>query len=247
MGGSTISLTYKDKNLNSYFARPEGEGSFPAVVVIHDALGVSSDLHKQCEWLASEGYLAIAPDLFSGKTFFSCIFKAIREFSKRKGSFFEKIETARDFLRNHPDSTGKVGVIGFCFGGGFALLLSSGYDFDTASVNYGGTLPKDAEEYLKNACPIVASYGKLDRGSKGVAVKLEKILEQHGIEHDVKEYEDTDHAFMNDHDPKEVPLFIKFIAYAFGGGEYHDESCQDARKRIIAFFDKQLKGGNGER
>lgn len=236
-----VYLDFQGKSLLSYVAKPNSQGPWPGVVVIHDALGMSTDLRNQCDWLASEGYLAAAPDLFSGKTFFSCIFRVIREFSRKKGKFFDKIETVRSYLRDHPDTSGKVGVIGFCFGGGFAMILSVGSGFDTASINYGGGLPKDAETFFKNACPIVASYGELDRNAKGVAGQLEKALTHCGIEHDVKEYKDTDHAFMNDHDPDEVPLFIKFISIAFGGGKYHEASTRDARKRIITFFNKHLK------
>ena len=146
----------------------------------------------------------------------------------------------RQYLLGLPESNGKVGVIGFCFGGGFALILSTGFGFDSASINYGG-LPKNATEVLKKACPIVASYGELDRTLKGTAERLEKILSEHGIDHDIKLYENTDHSFMNNHDPKDVPLFVKIISYAFGGGGYNAESTKDARQRIITFFDRHMK------
>jgi carboxymethylenebutenolidase len=120
------------------------------------------------------------------------------------------------------------------------VILSSGYGYGAASINYGG-LPKDIDEIMKNACPIVASYGALDRTLKGSADRLELLLEKHQIDHDVMEYPDTDHAFINDHDPKEVPLFIEVISFVFGGGAHHPESAKHARQRIVAFFNKHLK------
>lgn len=237
---ANLNLPFQNDTLLTYLTEPEGEAPRPGVVVIHDALGMTPDLRRQCDWLASEGYLAAAPDLFNGRTFFSCLFKVVREMKKRKGPLFEKVNAVQQYLLNHPDSNGKVGVIGFCFGGGFAVILSAGYGFDAAGVNYGG-LPDDAEELLKNACPIVAGFGELDRYLKGTAADLKDILTKHGIDHDVKEYKNTDHAFMNDHDPKEIPLFIKIFSFVFGGGEYHAESAEDSRRRIIAFFDRYLK------
>jgi len=235
-----IQLPFKDQTLLTYVARPKGEGPWPSVVVIHDALGMSADLRSQCDWLAEAGYLTAAPDLFSGRTFFSCIFKVVKEMNNKHGTLFEKVETVREYLQDSSDSNGKVGVIGFCFGGGFALILSAGFGFDSASINYGG-LPKNATTLLEKACPIVASYGELDRTLKGTAERLDKILSEHGIDHDIKLYENTDHAFMNHHDPKDVPVFIKIISFAFGGGGYNAESTRDARQRIVSFFDKHLK------
>ena len=232
-------LPFQESELLIYQATPEGYGPFPGVVVLHDALGMSTDVRRQCDWLASEGYMAAVPDLFSGKTFFSCMFQAIRELNKRKGTLFDKVETVRKHLLNQPQANGRVGVIGFCFGGGFAIILSAGFGFDSASINYGG-LPKNAETLLAKACPIVASYGALDRTLKGTAHRLETLLTDLDVDHDIKEYPHTDHAFMNDHDPEEIPLFIKVFAYVVGGGAYHDESTQDARKRILAFFNRYL-------
>jgi len=236
-----LQLNLQGQALPLYLARPEGGQPGPGVVVLHDALGMSTDLRRQCDWLAGEGFLAAAPDLFAGGTLFGCIFRVIREIRRREGRLFDQVEAVREHLEKHPDSNGRVGVIGFCFGGGFVVLLAAGHGFDAASINYGGALPRDAEALLAGACPVVASYGALDRSSRGVPEQLEEILSRHGIPHDVKEYANTDHAFLNDHDPAEVPLFIRFIAFAFGGGAYHEASAQDARRRITAFFNCHLR------
>ena len=82
-------------------------------------------------------------------------------------------------------------------GGGFALALAAGHGFSAAAPNYGA-LPKDAASALDGACPIVASYGKKDRTLRGSAAKLEQILSEKSIPHDVKEYPGAGHSFMDE-------------------------------------------------
>ena len=238
---STVTINFSAGKLSTYIAAPAGAGPWPGVVAIHDALGMSQDLRNQADWLASEGYLVAAPDLFDGGTFLGCLRSIMRDFNRGEGPFFDRIEAVRQWLLQHEQANGKVGVIGFCFGGGFALLLAPRGEFDAASVNYGN-LPKNPEEFLKQACPIVASYGAKDRTLKGVAAQLEDILTAVGVDHDVKEYPQTDHAFMNDHSADTIPFLIQVISFVFGGGEYNAESAQDARRRIAVFFDKHLAG-----
>lgn len=241
---TTIDIAVGDSAVSAYIAMPEGDGPWPSVCVIHDALGMSNDVRRQADWLASEGYLVAAPDLFDGRTLFGCLRRVILDFTRNEGPLFDRIEGVRQWLKQHPQSTGKVGVIGFCFGGGFALVLAPSGGFDVASVNYGN-LPRNPEIFLQQACPIVASYGAIDRNLKGAAAKLEGVLTAANIDHDVKEYPNTDHAFMNNHEDDTIPFLIQVISVVFGGGDYNEASAKDAQERITAFFDKHLNAPAG--
>jgi carboxymethylenebutenolidase len=222
-----------DRELRAYLATPRGTGPWPGVVVIMDALGLGDDIRLQADRLAAAGYLAFAPDLYSGRGI-RCVVATLQASRTGRGEAYVDIEAARRWLAEREDCTGRIGIIGFCMGGGFAMLAAPRYDFAAASVNYG-EVPKEVSR-LEGCCPVVASFGRRDPELRGRAQRLERALTELGVEHDVKEYPDVGHAFMNriNVGPALNPV-MRFVRM-----NYHHPSAEDAWQRILIFFDAHL-------
>ena len=222
---------------NGYVKHPDGVGPWPGVVVIHEIFGLDDNIRALTDRVAAHGYVALAPDFFDGGRWWRCMRGAMAELHAGAGRFFDAIEAARMSLADRPDCTGKVGVIGFCLGGGFALASAPRYDFGAASVNYG-EVPDDAERALAGACPIVGSYGGRDRTLREHPARLETALTRLGVEHDVKVYSEAGHSFLN---MKRYPMPLRVVSEVTGLHVVpHAPSAEDAWGRIGAFLGRHL-------
>ncbi len=227
------------EGLTGYLATPDGDGPWPGVVVLHEALGLTDDIRRQTDRLAREGYLAFAPDLYTRGPKIRCVQRAFRELLAGHGRTFDDVEASRTALAGRVDCTGRVGVIGFCMGGGFALIAASRYDFAAASVNYG-RVPRDAETVLDNVCPVVAAYGAKDVSLRGKAAELDRTLTVLDVPHDVKEYPGVGHAFLAEWETGPALSVLRRVT-----GMRHDPHvAADAWKRIFAFFGEHLSNGS---
>ena len=219
-----------------YLAVPaEGAGPWPGVVVIHEAFGLNADIRAKADQMAAHGYVALAPDLFERRAWILCVRNAFTQIRAQSGPAFETLDAARSFLAGRADCTGHTGVIGFCMGGGFALLCATRDGFSAAAINYG-EVPKNAEAALTGACPVVGSFGARDLMGTSHPERLQRALTVLEIPHDVEVYPGSGHRFMS------PSSGVSGAVAKLTRMSYQPADAASAWQRIYAFFGKHLAG-----
>ncbi|WP_139320858.1 dienelactone hydrolase family protein [Saccharomonospora sp. CUA-673] len=231
-------IEVEDGSIGGYLAVPQpevsGPGPWPGVVVVHDVFGITRDTRLITDRFATAGFVALAPDLYSRGGLVRCVRSVFRAMLAGEGRAFADLDATRRTLAARADCTSHVGIVGFCLGGGFALVAAnSGFG---ASAPYYGQLPADMS-VLDDACPVVASFGGKDPTLKGAAATLEAELTARGVTHDVKEYPQAKHSFAN-----QLPLGPFNLAARITGFAYDHEASEDSWRRVLAFFHEHLAG-----
>jgi len=210
----------------AYLARPKGDEKIPGVVVIHENRGLAPHIEDVTRRVALEGFLAIAPDALTplGGT---------PEDPEKAPSLIQKLDSqstiqnylaAVKYLKTHPVSTGKIGAIGFCWGGGIANQVAVNSPDVLAVVPYYGRQPA-SEDVPNIKASLLLHYAGLDeRINKGIPA-YEEALKKASIDYKMVMYEGAQHAFNDDTNP----------------ARYNKEAAQLAWKRTISFLKEKLK------
>jgi carboxymethylenebutenolidase len=216
-----VSFASNGDLLEGYLARPRAAGNYAGLIVVHEIFGVNEHIRDVTRRFANAGFIALAPNLFSraGKVDLSEMETARAiAFSVTDAQVVRDLEAAAAFLRTQPGATGKVGCIGFCFGGREALLFACNSDkLDAAIDCWGGFLtsatpsekttaarPKPVMEMGERlSCPLLAVFGAEDQNpSPADAAELRARLEKAGKNFTVKVFENAGHAFFADYRPQ---------------------------------------------
>jgi carboxymethylenebutenolidase len=192
-----IQLEIGGTRRTAHLALPAGPGPHPGVVVIHDITGFREDTRRHCGRFAQAGYAAIAPDLYDGLSP-GCVFQTLLSLARERGGALEVVAAARARLVACAGvAADRVGVVGFCMGGGFALLAAADGAYAVA-VPFYGTVPRDPGR-LDGLCPTIAFFGERDLPFRSHARRLASHLAALGVPSEVHVLAGVGHSFMNDH------------------------------------------------
>jgi carboxymethylenebutenolidase len=210
--------------LAGYLARPEGDGPFPAVVVIHEVFGLNENIKDIARRFAAQGYAALAVDLFASRNRVVCMFRFFGGllFSSLDNGGIRDLKAALTFLAAQPGVDGaRIGAVGYCMGGSFAIAWACADDRLKAIAPYYGINPRPLAAVAR-ACPVVGSYPAEDFTAKA-AQKLDVSLDEYRIPHDIKIYPGAKHSFFNDQRPSYDPV-----------------ASEDSWNRVLAFFKEHI-------
>jgi carboxymethylenebutenolidase len=225
MAGKVIEFSSNGGTTPGYLTIPD-KGRGPGVIVLQEWWGLVDHIKDVCERFAREGYVALAPDLYHGKTTKSPDEAGKLMMALQIDQAEKDLRGAIQYLLNHEATIGdKVGIIGFCMGGALSLYAASKNPQIGACVVFYGTHPNVKPDLANLQAPILGIYAERDKSVPPDAVRqLEKQLKELGMSVEIHIYPDTDHAFFNDQRPD----------------VYNPKAAEDAWKRVIQFFAKHL-------
>jgi len=221
--GEMVTFPNDSTNVTGYVAKPDGAGPFPGVIVIQEWWGLVPHIKDVADRFAGEGFLALAPDLYHGQVAQEPDRAMQLARSLAWDSALHDLKASAKYLRSRPDCSGKVGVVGFCMGGGLSYRFAAHSNPDAAVIFYGSS-PNQLEEAATVACPVLGLYGETDTRITSQAPALAEAMKSHGKSFEYHVYPGAAHAFFND-----------------TGGAYNQAAAQDAWQRTLAFFRQHLR------
>ncbi|HET6361037.1 MAG TPA: dienelactone hydrolase family protein [Gemmatimonadota bacterium] len=196
--GETVNYYAADAAAAGYLVTPAGEGPHPAVILIHEWDGLNDRIRQVADALADEGYVALAADLYSGRVGSTPEENRslMQEARANPGAMIANLDAAVDFLRARDDVTGKVGTMGWCFGGGVALSFALGGEHHDATAMFYGSLVTDPDSLAALDHEIYGTFAAEDDGIPPDQVaQFAEALRAAGVANDVHVYDEVDHGF----------------------------------------------------
>jgi carboxymethylenebutenolidase len=196
--GQSVGYFNADPATQGYLATPEGEGPFPAVILIHEWNGLVDRVRQTADAFAEHGYIALAADLYSGRTGSSREenMALVREVRADEATMVANLNAAVSYLREQANSTGKVATIGWCFGGGVALSYALGGDEHDGTAIFYGSLLEDPSQMAHVHHPVYGTFAENDRGIPVAQVEaFVAAMREAGIANDVHIYDNVRHGF----------------------------------------------------
>jgi carboxymethylenebutenolidase len=215
-------------DMRGYLARPQAAtGKLPAIIVIHENRGLHPHIEDVTRRAALEGFLALAPDMLSAAGGTPTDEDKARDLIRQldRDTTLKNLRATLTYLKQHPDCTGKVGSVGFCWGGGMCNeLAASAPTLDAAVVFYGQSPAPGTVASIQ--APLLLHYASLDERINTTVPVYEEALKAAGKRYTLYWYENVNHAFHND----------------TSEARYNADAAQLAWKRTMAFFQQHLKG-----
>jgi carboxymethylenebutenolidase len=208
-----------------YLALAQGTGPHPAIVVIHEAAGLTEQIKETCRRLADSGYVALAVDLFTGRNRAICMARYMGGMLLGSVNRYgiDDLRSSLTFLAKQPEvDASRMGAIGFCMGGSFAIAWACTDSRLKVIAPFYAVNPRPLE-VVARLCPVVGSYPENDFTARS-GKSLEKQLDRSGIVHDIKVYPEARHSFFNAE-----------------GSAYNKKAAEDSWRRVIQFFGDKLQ------
>jgi carboxymethylenebutenolidase len=223
----TVPSPHGNTNIKGYFVRPaKATGKLPGVLVIHENRGLNPYIEDVARRLGTENFLAFAPDGLTSVGGYPGDDEKGGELFRTvdRSKMTEDFLAAAQWLKARPDCTGKIGAVGFCFGGGVVnqLAVRMGTDLSAGVPFYGGQ--PSAEDAAKIKAPLLLHYAGLDKRINDGWPAFEEVLKAHHVTYEVHIYEGVNHGFHNDTTPR-----------------YDEASAKLAWHRTVDFFNKYLR------
>ena len=220
----TREITTSELKSGGYLATPDGNGPHPGVVVIHEAQGLDDHIKNVTRRLADAGYASLAVDLFAGRNRAVCMARYMAGMLRGSVNRFgvDDLKSALTLLAKMTNvDAQRLGAVGFCMGGGFAIAWACTDSRLKAIAPFYGVNPRPIE-VTGRLCPVVGSYPEQDFTARSGRV-LDEALQRFQVKHDIKIYPGTRHSFFND------------TKSSFNG-----EAANDSWVRLLKFFGEQL-------